>query len=118
MPERVVEVETTRFVNGATFSCTSLAALAWAVEVMTPKVTNWAAVICADCVPHVAVGKYDAYRLLFESAEYTMPPTAGAVPTAGYWAVGTHAPRGEYITLDKLVLAADESAIKNPFRRA
>jgi hypothetical protein len=62
----------------------------------------------------MAVGKYDAYRLLLESAEYTMPPTAGAVPMAGYWAVGTHAPSGEYSTADVLVLAADESVTKNP----
>jgi hypothetical protein len=56
-------------VNGATFNCTSLAALAWAVEVMTPNVTKLAAEICALCAPHAVVGKYDAYRLLFASAE-------------------------------------------------
>ena len=68
-PKGTLKPAVPTFVNGATLTCTSLAALAWLALWMTPTVTKLAAEICALWVPHVLVGKYDAYRLLLASAE-------------------------------------------------
>ena len=108
-PYGIPTAETPTAVNAAVSHCTSLTpavvvATVVEVPVTIPAVVSCANVSCVACAPHELVATYDAQSLLVASAEKMTPPTPG------YCDVGTHTPRGEYVTLVKLDAAPAMSA--------